>query len=336
MSDHRFQNLLDLARLPYFENQDGRLVLRDRSIGPVIDCHSHVALAYLLPMQVDLYKLHPETEHYLPSCCAIDLDVYNNKNWPDGHVHEVSRDLVLRGMTGRGMRRTHTVANLLREMDEMHIVRSVLLPIDFPVISNNAKHAFEAAKRDERIIGFGSVHPYHLNLADRLDAQAHQGAKGIKMHPNVQQVSPDHPRAMELYRLCGERNMPVLWHCGPVGLGMEKADARCQVHLYERPIAENPDTTFILGHAGALQAEAALQLQIKYPNVYLELNGPAISVLKRVFSLGDPDRLLFGSDWPFYHQAIVLAKVLLLTEGDPELRAKILHKNALRVLNCEL
>lgn len=36
----------ELARLPYFERQEsGRLRLADRSIGPAIDVHTHLALA---------------------------------------------------------------------------------------------------------------------------------------------------------------------------------------------------------------------------------------------------------------------------------------------------
>ena len=45
------------------------------------------------------------------------------------------------------------------------------------------------------------------------------------------------------------------------------------------------------------------------------------------------DRLLFGTDWPFYHQAIQLAKVLLLTEDDPALRRRVLWDNAAALLD---
>jgi predicted TIM-barrel fold metal-dependent hydrolase len=40
------------------------------------------------------------------------------------------------------------------------------------------------------------------------------------------------------------------------------------------------------------------------------------------------DRLLFGSDWPFYHLAVTLAKVLIVTEGRPDDRYAILRGNA--------
>jgi predicted TIM-barrel fold metal-dependent hydrolase len=45
-----------------------------------------------------------------------------------------------------------------------------------------------------------------------------------------------------------------------------------------------------------------------------------------------PDRLLYGTDWPFYHLAATLAKVLLVTRDRTDIRDAILRGNALRLL----
>ena len=37
----RFSNLFDLARLPYFEVKNARLVLADPKLGPSVDVHTH-------------------------------------------------------------------------------------------------------------------------------------------------------------------------------------------------------------------------------------------------------------------------------------------------------
>ena len=60
-------------------------------MGPVIDMHSHIALAYLLPMRLDLYRATPHVEHYLPSCCSIDFEVYQNQNFTPAALHALSR-----------------------------------------------------------------------------------------------------------------------------------------------------------------------------------------------------------------------------------------------------
>jgi predicted TIM-barrel fold metal-dependent hydrolase len=331
-----FRDLLGLAELPWFARGDeGRLVVRDRSFGPVLDVHTHVALAYVMPIQVDVFKETPETLHYLPGCRPLDLELYANRNFQPGDITEMKRDLSLRSMGPHGMRATHTAPNLVREMDEMGITRSVLLPIDFPVLSHNAETALEVARENDRIVGFGSVHPWSRGLARRLDAQIARGARGIKVHPAVQCVRPDDARAIHLYRLCGERGIPVLWHCGPVGIAPRLGEYLTQVRFYEKPIAECPRTTFILGHAGALQLDLGVALQKRYPNVWLETASQSLPGVRTIVERADTSRVLMGSDWPFYHQAISLSKVLLATEGRPEVRHAILWGNAARLLRIE-
>lgn len=328
----RFENLLDLARLPWFGVQDGRLVLTDRGVPPAIDVHTHLALAYVRPLSVDLHRAWPETEHYLPSCCAVDFDPYINKNFSPEQLQTLSRDLTMNSMGPRGMRRTHTVPNLQREMDEVGVERSVILPIDFPLISDNAGSALAATAGNERFVCFGSVHPFSTGREKKLDAQIARGARGIKVHPAVQSVRPDAKRAVDLYRWCADRDVTVLWHCGPVGIEPALGRWLTQVRFYERPIAENPRTRFILGHSGALQWEQAIELARKYPNVWLESSSQGVPALREIAKRVPHDRILFGSDWPFYHQAIPLAKALIVTENDPVLRRKWLRDNARALL----
>lgn len=332
----KFTSLLDLARLPWFSlNEQGRLVMSDASVGPIADLHTHLALAYVRPMSVDLHKLHPETQHYLPACCSLDLDVYANKNMSPEVVKALTKDLTWMSLGRRGMRATHTVPNLEREMDETGIRASVLLPIDFPAISDNAGVALREAKTSNKLLSFGSVHPYSSAPDKKLDSQLARGAKGIKMHPSVQLVRADNRRARELYAMCAEREMIVFWHCGPAGIEPKLGQYLNQVKFYQAPIAENPKTTFVLGHAGARQFEEALRLQRQYPNVWLETSSQSLSNVRRIVEEADPDRVVHGSDWPFYHPAISVSKVLLATEDRREIRHKILWKNAARLLRIE-
>lgn len=332
----KFTSLLGLSRLPWFDlNGEGRLVLSDRSVGPIADLHTHLALAYVRPMSVDLHRLHDETQHYLPACCEIDLDVYANKNMSPEIVKELTRDLTLRSLGRRGMRATHTVPNLEREMEETGIRASVLLPIDFPALSDNASVALREAKTSNKLLSFGSVHPYSASPEKKLDAQLAAGAQGIKMHPSVQLVRADNRRARQIYAMCAERRMIVFWHCGPAGIEPKLGQYLNQVKFYQAPIAENPKTTFVLGHAGARQFDEALRLQRQYPNVWLETSSQSLSNVRRMVLEADPDRIVHGSDWPFYHPAISVAKILVATEDRREIRHKILWKNAARLLQIE-
>lgn len=328
----RFANLSELSTLPWFDMKDGRLVLSDETVGPTIDCHSHLALSYVLPNRVDYKKLHEKTETYLPDDRAIDLDIYVNCNLSAADVKRLKKDLTLRSMTAGGMRATHTQANISREMQELNIAASVLLPIDYPVLSRNARNYLAAAKGRSDLISFGSVHPYRREAEREIDTQIGLGARGVKFHPACQLVAPDHPRSMKLYDHCGKRATPVLLHCGPVGIEPKKGRELSQVARYKEPLEQCKKTTFVLGHSGALQMEEALALAQNNENAWLEISCQSVSNLRRIFAEGPTDRIVFGSDWPFYPQAIGIAKVLIATEDRPELRRKVLYENAARLL----
>jgi len=334
----RFRDVLDLARLPYFEAGAGdRLVLADPSLGPTIDMHTHVSQAYVVPSRVDIERETPRTEHYLPvRGRALDLEGYQNRNLTAADLRRMRLDLTLGVFRARGPRATHTLPNLAREMRDLGIAASVLLPIDFPVLSENARTVLRAVAGRPGLVGFGSVHPFARDIEAKLDEQVALGARGIKVHPAVQVVAPDHPRTIRLCRLCGERRLPVLFHCGPVDIEPPLGRRLSQVPRYERAIAECPETVFVLGHSGALQMERALDLAVRYPHVWLELSGQSLANVRRILAEADPDRVVFGTDWPWYPQAIGLAKVFLATEGGPAgLRRQVLYGNAARLLGLE-
>ncbi len=329
----QFASHMGLADLPYFELRDGdHLVLADEGLGPAIDFHTHLALAYVRPMQVDLLKAHPVTQHYLPMYRPLDLDVYQNRNFTPEDLKRMTRDLTLASVTAKGMRATHTIPNLEREMADLQIETSVLLAIDYPALSDNARTWLQVAGGHQELVVFGSVHPFTRNVERKLDRQKAMGARGIKVHPAVQVVRPDWPRCLDFYRLCADRGLPVLFHCGPVGIEPRLGRYMSQVRFYRRAIEQVPNTVFILGHSGALQMSEALQIAKRHENVYLELASQSVSNIRKILDEGPTDRVLFGSDWPFYHQATAMAKVLLATEGRDEVRRKVLYGNAARLL----
>ncbi len=327
-----FRELSELDRLPYFKREEGRIKIADPSLGPTIDFHTHLSLSYVFRNRIDLHKLHPETLNYLPQKRPFSLENYQNKNFTKEDLRTLKRDLVWGGMTAGGLRLTHTAANLKRDMDDLGIRHSVLLPIDFPYLSDNAGTWLEAVAGDPRFICYGSVHPFSRGRAGMLDRQRTLGATGLKLHPNVQVVAPEGDRSMSLYRMCEERKMVVFWHCGPVGIEPLHGKILTQVRRYEQPIRELPHCTFVLGHAGALQNEEALELARRYENVYLEVSGQSLERIRRMIERGPTDRIVFGTDWPWYHQAIGLAKVYLATEGNERVRRQILWGNAARLL----
>jgi hypothetical protein len=100
---------------------------------------------------------------------------------------------------------------------------------------------------------------------------------------------------------------------------------------YEAALAQHPEVAFVLGHAGARDVRDAVPLARRYRNAWLGIHGQGVTTLHELIERVGGERLLFGSDWPFYHLAATLAKVLIVTEGRPDLRHAILRGNADRL-----
>ena len=58
---------------------------------------------------------------------------------------------------------------------------------------------------------------------------------------------PSDRRAQKLYRLCAARDLPVFFHCGPVGIDPPLGRLLTQVRHYSRAIEDNPDTPLVPG-----------------------------------------------------------------------------------------
>jgi hypothetical protein len=76
----------------------------------------------------------------------------------------------------------------------------------------------------------------------------------------------------------------------------------------------------------------ALPLAERYDNVWLDTHGQGVTTLQQMLNRTGGERMLFGSDWPFYHLAASLAKLLIITEGRAVDRHALLRGNAERLL----
>ena len=72
---------------------------------------------------------------------------------------------------------------------------------------------------------------------------------------------------------------------------------------------------------------------MRYDNVWLDTHGQGVSTLHDMLERTGGERMLFGTDWPFYHLAASLAKLLIITEHQPTMRHALLRGNAERLLD---
>jgi hypothetical protein len=96
------------------------------------------------------------------------------------------------------------------------------------------------------------------------------------------------------------------------------------------PISAFPSLRFVLCHSGGLQNDIAIDIARKNKNVWLDIQGQSVGNIRSMIKELGPERLMFGSDWPFFAVASLLARVLLATEGDTTVRRMLFSENASR------
>ncbi len=339
-----YQGLRGLAEYPYFEMTDkGLLRLTVDGLEGGIDGHTHLALNGFAGGKPDLLKVHPQTRYYLPPDIKTSLYLYANQNAGAEEKKAMGRAMMKSYfLGGSDLTDTHTIPNLLAEMDLLGIEKAVMLPIHSGWLFNDNMTeryiaAIENSGRQDRFILCGSVKPTLENAAQSVKEYHALGLKGIKLHPNLAKFYPNDKEVWPVYDTCAQLKLPVLLHCGRTGykerrtLGIKLySEDYSDIQNFEEPIAAFPQTRFVLCHAGALQNEQAITIAKKYRNVWLDIHGQGVDRIQAMIKEVGPERLMFGSDWAFYPEAAILLRLLLATENDLTVRRMIFGDNARR------
>jgi uncharacterized protein len=340
----QFKGYRGLAELPWFELDDrGELRLVALDLPKAIDMHCHLGMSLLLAPEVDLQQRTDRVRHLL-DCdatnpgCDLDLDVYINRNFSDEALDALWWGSAAQGLWGSASAKTQTIPNLLREMDACGIERASIMPIAFDLpfgddLTERWIKAINLAGARKRLILGCSVHPQDPARFSRLQDYAESGARIVKFHPTMQRAYPDSREMMELYEECERLGLIVFFHCGRAGIEPESTHRYALPRHYEAALMTYPKLQFVLGHSGARDVAEALPLAQRYDNVWLDTHGQGVTTLNDMLARTGGERMLFGTDWPFYHLGASLAKVLIITEGKPDLRYAWLRGNAERLLN---
>lgn len=160
-----------------------------------------------------------------------------------------------------------------------------------------------------------------------------QGAKGIKIHPEVQRVSINDPRLWPAYRAAEEQGMIILSHAGPFG-------ATDGTYSHPRMAAEVlhdfPNLKLVLAHLGGRPFyRAAVQLASVFPELLFDccgLVGPEQGGLPNDELVGmfrelGVHRILYGSDWASRDPRPDIERLMTLPLSDEE-KGMILQRNA--------
>lgn len=217
------------------------------------------------------------------------------------------------------------IALYLRRARKAGIDRTVLLaPFHSDYAVANEGVAKMVAQGRGRFYGLVFVHAQRdRGRIHRMVRHAvqHLGFVGIKLHRHDARISGEVCDAARAFRL------PVLY------------DVMGEVAVAELLARQYPDVDFILPHLGSFADDWSAQLAlidhlVRHPNIYTDTAGVRrFDLLQQVVCRAGAHKVLFGSDGPWLHPGVELAKIRAL-ELPPRQEALILGQNFLRLIRA--
>jgi predicted TIM-barrel fold metal-dependent hydrolase len=223
----------------------------------------------------------------------------------------------------------------------------------WPANPPHPEFAAELRAVDEWICAVGAEHPELLPFVtvnpavqDAAEAAAHvarmaddHGARGLKLHTIALRAFPGEAALAPTFAICEARALPIVAHCGPDRHGAGWALPGAFAPVLER----HPGLPLVLAHLGGAAWREVAELALAFPTARFDLaeivswsgyadGAPSPAELSALIREIGPERILLGSDFPWYEPGDVVAAVEALPDLGPEERAAILGGNAAALL----
>jgi len=201
----------------------------------------------------------------------------------------------------------------------------------------------DVAKEHPQLVPFIGVDPSILGVEE---AEAHvremvdlHGARGVKVHPVAQRFHMHDERMLPIWRTCVELDLPVIAHSGPARGDDQYAEPRAFTDV----LRAFPRLRLVLAHMGGGAWRQLPEVAQAHPNAYFDVceiiewtgapNAPSDRQLAQLILDVGPERVMMGSDFPWYDIDHTAKRVMELPLLSSEQKEAILGDNAVRILN---
>jgi len=199
----------------------------------------------------------------------------------------------------------------------------------FDPIGRNSEIRAAMAKYPDRIKGYFVVNPHYVDNLDEelVDYDEVEGYVGFKVLPDYHKYPLTGEKYRKMYEFANERGLLLLSHTW----GHSSYNPPQMMGQLAR---EYPNMTFLLGHSAPGETDVAIKLAKELPNVYLELcdTGRLNGMIGKMVREAGSEKVLFGTDFPWYDPNYMLGSVLFSGIGDDDI-VNIIRNNAVRLVS---
>jgi len=227
---------------------------------------------------------------------------------------------------------------LTSQLNECEMAGVVLLPC----LPNTTFEEYLAASfLEPRIIAFTAA-DFDLpvdKMVEKLKLDIRRGAKGIKLHPILQNVRLLDERMLAASEVFWESGLPVLTHVGigqyyhepcPWPVNNQYGDPKDFFEFCNR----NPGKTIIGAHM-ANGAQGIVDNVKDWSHIYADTSFCSAQAARRAVDIMGAEHILYGTDYPFTHQKYNIAVIEEAFADDAKTKDKVFYGNIARLLNIE-
>ncbi len=171
--------------------------------------------------------------------------------------------------------------------------------------------------------------------------------KGLKLYPGYEPFYPHDKRMQVIYELATEFDVPVMFHSGDTYTPKGKVRFSHPLHIDDVAV-DFPELKIVICHVGNPWIRDCMEVVYKNKNVYADFSGLVLGDFSDKFEkymkgqleemilyAGEPEYLLYGTDWPISTMKSYLSfmKQLDLPDDKKEL---IYWKNAARLFKIDV
>lgn len=208
-----------------------------------------------------------------------------------------------------------------------------LLPQEVEDVSESNEYIYLQARKNPRILPFGWANIKEGVEKAKRDAEKcllEYGFRGVKLNGAQNEYYIDSPEALEVIGVIAKFGGMTAFHIGadyPEFTDPKRA---------EKAAKRFPEMPVIMVHMGGAGkpdvSEAVIEVAKENPNMYLVGSAIGVNKVKQAIDILGPDRILFGSDTPFYDAEAVKQEYLqMLSPYGEEITAKVMGLNAKRL-----
>ncbi len=239
----------------------------------------------------------------------------------------------LAGVCGTDPYTDGTYAGLRSSADRAGIELCVALPAVTKISQVESINRFAAQYQEAPVLSFGGIHPACENYKDILKHVKELGIKGIKLHPDYQDMYFNDIRYKRLVSYASELGLIVSVHAGMDPKSLD--DVHCTPRMARELIEEVKPDKLVLAHLGGNRMWDEVERELVGLDVFFD-TGVVLDCISeeqflRIVDTHGAEKILFATDSPWKGQK-EYAKLLSSMPLKAEEKELIFSGNARRLL----